>query len=364
VSADLLGPARVSDDELADIVGVALGRPVQLADWRVTPVGYRSLTPSTGALVRVAGTTKDGADWSIFVKVLQHARHWAMLHMVPEPHRASFTEYFPWRGELAAWDSAFTGRLPDGLRTPRLYRLAELPDDRVAVWMEDVRPTDRPWDLDRYARAAWLLGAMAALSSAPDLLATSAMPTGYGLRMYWETRVVAGALPILDVDAAWAHPALDPTLRADLTTLKGRVPALLDRLDGLPQSYPHGDACPQNLLVPADAPDTLVAIDVWTPCRHAVGFDLGQLLVGLVYSGELPAAAVPAVHGVLVPGYVAGMAAHGVEADPADVAYGYAACLLARAGFTSIPFEEMDDPTLTDRVALTRFIADLGLALR
>src|SRR4051795_4759302 len=138
VTADLLGPARVSDDELADIVGVALGRPVRLADWRVTPVGYRSMTPSTGALVRVGGTTEDGADWSIFVKILQHARHWPMLDLVPAPLRDDFTGYFPWRGELAAWEPAFTTRLPEGLRTPRLYRLAELPDDRVAVWMEDV----------------------------------------------------------------------------------------------------------------------------------------------------------------------------------------------------------------------------------
>jgi len=40
------------------------------------------------------------------------------------------------------------------------------------------------------------------------------------------------------------------------------VPELLDGMDALPQALPHGDASPQNLLVPADDPGTFVAIDV------------------------------------------------------------------------------------------------------
>jgi len=69
-------------------------------------------------------------------------------------------------------------------------------------------------------------------------------------------------LPLLERDELWAHPlvagAVDGRLRADLRVLGTRVPKLLDRMDGLP----HGDASPQNLLVPADDPDTFVAIDV------------------------------------------------------------------------------------------------------
>ena len=58
----------------------------------------------------------------------------------------------------------------------------------------------------------------------------------------------------------------------------------------LPQAMPHGDASPQNLLVPASAPDRFVAIDVGMRTPHAIGFDLGQLLVGLVHAGVVPAA--------------------------------------------------------------------------
>jgi hypothetical protein len=34
---------------------------------------------------------------------------------------------------------------------------------------------------------------------------------------------------------------------------------MLDHLDALPQAIGHGDDCPQNLLVPVDAPDTFDA---------------------------------------------------------------------------------------------------------
>jgi hypothetical protein len=97
------------------------------------------------------------------------------------------------------------------------------------------------------------------------------------------------------------------------------VPELLDRMDDLPQALPHGDASPQNLLVPA---------------------------------------------------FVEGLAAGGLQATPGQVDFGYMASLVVRAGFTSLPFERLDEPatpalaaTFRERAALTRFIADLGLSL-
>ncbi|TCN44593.1 hypothetical protein EV644_101270 [Kribbella orskensis] len=51
----------------------------------------------------------------------------------------------------------------------------------------------------------------------------------------------------------------------------------------------YGDACPQNLLVPADQPDGFVAIDWTASGLVAAGDDLGQLLIGRAHSGELGA---------------------------------------------------------------------------
>jgi hypothetical protein len=114
-----------------------------------------------------------------------------------------------------------------------------------------------------------------------------------------------------------------------------------------------------------------VAIDVSFQTPHAVGFDLGQLLVGLVHAGELPPAALPEVHAVLVPAFTEGLHADGGRATADQVAFGYVAGLAIRAGFTSLPFERLDEPptpelaaTFAQRAALTRFVVDLGLALR
>ena len=57
----------------------------------------------------------------------------------------------------------------------------------------------------------------------------------------------------------------------------------------------HGDASPQNLLVPASEPDTFVVIDWSFHGPLAVGFDLGQLLIGLAHAGRLTADVLPDV---------------------------------------------------------------------
>ena len=364
----------LDERELTGVVSAALGRPVRLDGFTTTAVPYEPGSPATGALLRVAGTTADGQPWSVFLKVLQHPRHWPRIGQVPEAVRQAFLDTFPWRGELVAWEPDFAGRLPSGMRVPRLYRLAELGDDRVAVWMEDVPTLDGAWDLARFARAARALGGLAARRSDPALLAATPLPAGSGLRYYSRSRVELAGLPALDQDALWSHPlvagAADVRLRADLRALGARVPELLDRMDDLPQALPHGDASPQNLLVPADDPDSLVAIDVSFQTAQAVGFDLGQLLVGLVHAGLMPAAALAGVHAVLVPAFVQGLAAGGLQATPGQVHFGYVASLVVRAGFTSLPFERLGEPptpalaaTFRERAALTRFIADLGLSL-
>jgi hypothetical protein len=135
----------------------------------------------------------------------------------------------------------------------------------------------------------------------------------------------------------------------------------------LPQAMPHGDASPQNLLVPAAAPDSFVAIDTAITTPHAVGFDLGQLLVGLVHAGQLPAAALPEVHEVLVPSYVDGYRAAGAEVDTHSVQRGYILTLMGRSGFTSLPFDTLDDAAAyalaRERAALTRCIVDLTIPI-
>ncbi|WP_144126718.1 aminoglycoside phosphotransferase [Catellatospora sichuanensis] len=362
---------ELSATEVAEVAKLVLGENAGPGSWSVEPIDYQSGSPATGGLARVRG---DGRAWSVFVKLVQNPRHWPLLHLVPEVFREELCRTLPWRQELAMWEQPFAGYLPAGLRVPVLYRITELDDDRLLLWMEDVDAiADRDWTLGHYRRAAVALGGLAARRSTPELLAAAGEP-GWALRMLVGSRVMRGAVPALDEDGLWAHPlvasAVDAELRDDLRRLAGAVPEILDRLDTLPQSLAHGDASPQNLLVPRGEPDVFVAIDVAFQCPLAVGFDLGQLLVGLAHAGHVEAAVLPAIHELLVPAYLEGMGAYGVEADPDAVAYGYVGGLVTRAALTSLPFETLNAPhteQLTElwrqRAALTRFLADLGLEL-
>ena len=114
----------------------------------VAPVLYDSGSPATGGLWRVRGR-----DRSIFVKLIQHIRHWPKLELVPPALRDDFVARFPWRQELAVWDEPFAGHLPAGLRVPELYQLSDLGDDRTLIWMEDVDALDETqWTVTTFER--------------------------------------------------------------------------------------------------------------------------------------------------------------------------------------------------------------------
>jgi hypothetical protein len=368
----------LAEVDIAEIGGQALrlpaGTPATVERWRAVAIPHGAGAPATGGLYRVQGTCTDGATFSVFVKQLHHARHWSQLDILPPNVRESFVQNFPWRQELAAWDDTFAGRLPDGLRVPDLYRISDLGDDRLLVWMEDIDALAYAWPISRYQRAAYLLGGFAALRSTPDLWAASAWPRGTVLSRYVTGRV-GGVVPLLYTDSLWRHPLLaqaaDAHLRDDLIDLAARLPELAARLAELPAALPHGDACPQNLLVPRSDPDTLVAIDISMQSPMPLGFDLGQLLIGHVHAGLMPAAHLPAVHEQLVPAYQAGLHDHGVDTTADDILLGYTGSLLIRAGFTSLPIETLGDSAPGDsldeaerahhfreRATLTRFIID------
>jgi len=238
------------------------------------------------------------------------------------------------------------------------------------VWMEDIAASDEAWTAARFDMAAERLGTLAANRRDPDLIAACPVPPGYGLRRYYDA-AVRPALPWLRSHDLWAHPRMAAAggagLRADLVELAARAPAILDRLDQLPQALPHGDASPQNLLIPVAEPGTLVAIDVAFQHPLAVGFDLAQLLVGLVHAGLMPAADLPAIHARLPAAYTSGMEKGRQPATLDDIQAGYIGSLAIRAAFTSLPFREPISSVTGDhidqRIALTRFIADAGLRL-
>lgn len=370
---DVLGPAAPTESLLTAMVSESLGRSVRIADWDVEVVDYPFASPATAGLFRVRGATEDQQSWSLFGKQLQHPRHWSGITQVPEALRQDFTANFPWRSELEAWEPGFLDSLPPGLRVPVLHQVVDLGEDRLMLWMEDVTIDPNPWNTHRFAQAGYLLGRLAARRSSTEALAACPMPPGFGLRRYVDGRV-SPILPILISEDFWAHPLIaattDTQLRGDLTELARRLPAILDRLDHCPQSLPHGDASPQNLLPVADEPGIFAAIDIAFQTPQAIGFDLGQLLIGLVHAGELPAASTYDNDRPILTAFAQGLTDDGASIPDDELLYGHHGSLLARAGFTAFPLEHLGNPPtpamhelFTQRAALTRYIADTALAL-
>ncbi|HET9422946.1 MAG TPA: aminoglycoside phosphotransferase [Nocardioides sp.] len=334
----------------------------------VEPVGYPFGSPATAALYRVRSNGR-----SFFVKALQHVKHWPALAFMPPHIVDDFVAQFPWRSELDLWEPWEVATMPAGLRPPVLHRLVEMPDERASVWMEDVVECAEGWDLDRYRRAAYLLGRWNARSTDPDLLARCPhTERNFALRMYATNAVAFRGLVPLGNDELWTHPWLTDhaELRADLLALAPDIPAMLDRMDTYVQCVPHGDASPQNLLVPADDPETFVVIDISFRTPHALGFDLGQLLVGLTHAGDVPAARLPEVAATIVSAYLEGLHDEGVVDQDAQARDAFATGVMLRSGFDGFLYEllEESDPAqrhaFDERVEMSRMLVDLYRSTR
>ncbi len=255
----------------------------------------------------------------MFCKVLQHPRHWDGLAQMPPEVAQHFADNFPWRTELELWDPRVQVSFPDGLRSPALHRLIELEEDRIAVWQEDV-----------------------ALRAVPG----------------------RGLAPLAD-DSLWGHPWLvgHADLRATLGSLGERIADDLARLDAMVQCLPHGDASPQNLLVPAAGdPAELVVIDLSFRTAHPLGFDLSQLLVGLTQAGTVPAAQLPEIARRILAAYLHGLHDEGVTDQDAAVRDAFATTSMLRSGFDSLLYELLDSEApgarhiFDERIELTRFL--------
>ncbi len=384
---DGFGLACPDPQRLLSMVATALDVPAgsitSVDDVQVEPVVYEIGTPMTHSLLRCRGSATDSdgqvRSWSAFVKVLQSPWEWEHIGRIPEEFRAAFADNVPWRIAEDGYRPDFVAVLPTGMRQPRLYDVVELDDRHVAMWTEDVEVSREPWDAGRFEHAAELLGRLAGRRpigcSAVLVPSPQAAIAGWGLRFYVGGRVRMGVLPVLADDAAWLHPtvvaaieaAAEPHLRADLLAAAAYLDKWLDLLDALPQTYCHGDASPQNLLVPVGEPDTFAVIDWSFNSPQAVGFDLGQLLVGLAHAGELDVDDLPALVPIITAAFHRGLTAEGFEASAEQVRTGFLVSLIVRSALTALPFETLGtsagDAQSTfwiERIRLTRLMLDLA----
>ncbi len=323
-------------------------------------------SPATEGLARLGG---DG--WSAFVKVVRSFRHWPRWATLPQEAREILGDATVWRHEVDLYTSDLGAVLPAGMRLPGLHGVVDLGDDRMMVVLEDVDVDPAPWDQERYARAARLLGQLHVRMTATDGLPRRSTERPAELvNIMYVSRLLPVALPALRADATWRHQLLagETKLRADLAELARRLPDLVEVAARLPQLHAHGDASPHNLLVPKEQPDTFVVIDWAMASLAAAGDDLGQLLLGHAHDGVLAIDDLPALHELLVQAYVAGLADEDCRLGEDVVRTGMDTGLSVRSAFTALPLERLGEP-ITDglrsvfaaRIELTRYLVEVGL---
>jgi Phosphotransferase enzyme family len=331
-------------------------------------VDYPHESPATEGLARLRG---DG--WSAFVKVVRSFRHWPRWATLPQEARDVMGDATAWRREVDLYTSHPGAVLPTGMRLPGLHGVVDVGEDRMLLVLEDVDVDPAPWDRQRYARAARLLGQLhVRMTAADDLPRRSTERPAELVNAMYTSRLITVGLPALAADATWRHPLLagETKLRTELAELARRLPDLVEVAARLPQLQGHGDASPHNLLVPKHQPDTFVVIDWAMASLAAAGDDLGQLLIGHAHDGVLTVDDLPALHELLVQAYREGLADEDCRLDEAAVRAGMDSGLSVRSAFTALPLERLDEPitddlrsVFTGRIELTRYLVDVGLRI-
>jgi hypothetical protein len=370
---DALGPADVSEQTLTELVAALVGEPVErvvLLDSCAEQVAYDLASITTAGRFWVRGHAQVGQRRQPFAFFVKHVQSWArspLFAQVPTEIAVMAEASVPWRTEPLAYRSDLGDRLPPGLRMPRALGVFDLDDKSASIWLEEITTVPAPWDTARYARAAYLLGRLAANPAVRERAGVGQFE--WTVRHYLHGRLTHLVLPVLRDTALWEHPltagAFDDTLRVRLCAAAERASELFDELVELPLGTIHGDACPNNLLVTADH-DGFVLIDYSYFNHGPVGFDLGQLLVGDIQIGHQHTGTLQAVENTILPAYVEGLHAEGSTIAVDVVRRAHALHLMLFTGLSTPPLEHLGTPPTpalhqiaAERAAIARFSLDL-----
>ena len=216
----LLGPADVSDRDLAGFVALAHGVPADDVELltsvaEVAPYDLEALL--TAGRYWVHGTAQirgKVGEFRFFVKHVQSVARSPIFARVPPQMRASLLDLLPWQTEPRIYQSDLASRLPVGLAMPSAYAVVELDGESAAIWMQAIPSVETPWGSERFARAAYLLGRLAANPSVGTLARISGGVARRTIRGFAQGRLAHAVLPPLGSDDLWRHPLVSGTFDA------------------------------------------------------------------------------------------------------------------------------------------------------
>jgi hypothetical protein len=211
-------------------------------------------------------------EWSLVLKLSRR-----------DPRTDDPSAWNYWKREFLAYRSGILDDLP-GIAAPRVYGADERDGEFTILWLEDVpESVSGRWPTERYVLAARHLGEFNGAYLAGRPIPDAPFLTRTQLRS-WATWLSSS--DIIRSKATWGDRivvreiAVPPIDR--LERLHAAMPALLDALDRLPQTFSHLDCWRANLISArgaTGAPRT-VAIDWSSVGRAPLGQDLAILVFG------------------------------------------------------------------------------------
>jgi hypothetical protein len=305
-------------------VDVDLGQLSRAVGHEVTSYTVEPIDPQlrihsvTGGVFRVRGE-----GFSLVIKIVQQgvdADPSGMWVAGAEPSHRNY-----WKREWLAYSTGLLDALPGELRAPRTFLTTEPADDECWIWMEDVE--GRPgadWQVDDYDSVAFDL----ATTQAPYASGRSVLPSEAWLSHHWLrgwVDTLAQQIGALDDDSLWREQWQAPVaaLRPRVRDLWNAREQLLTIVEAAPQTVVHCDFWPTNLIAADDG--TTVAIDWSQVGIGSIAQDLDQLTLDPVWMLVLPDASLDALEAHVLPGYLSGLRACGVDLDEASVRRWYAA---------------------------------------
>ncbi|HEX8508754.1 MAG TPA: phosphotransferase [Propionibacteriaceae bacterium] len=367
----ILGAADVSDEALTAMVEDSLHVDgVKLIDCDVKVADYDLEALTTAGRFWVQGKARHPGGvvpYAFFVKVVQSWTRSPQFQRVPEPLREIAAAGLPWRNEPAVYRSDLRDRLPAGLSLPRAHAVVDLDDLSAGLWLQAIDHDPSHWERPTFERAAYLLGRLAASPAVRPLcsLGSSDVVRGYG-----HGRLEHQVLPTLRGEGLWNHPLVAPAFGPDL---KGRLldaadalPGFLQELDGSQLGSAHGDASPRNLLVPAGDKESFVLIDFGFWCEAPLTFDLTQLLIGEIQTGERPASELAELEEACLPAYHQGLHDEGHDVSLHTLRRTHALLMLLYFGLSAVPLEVLfglpapgSATVVRERAQAATFVLDL-----
>jgi hypothetical protein len=294
----------------------ALGRPVstyqveaidpQLRIHSVTGGVFRVVADDESLVVKVVRRGDDGDTGELWVSG-------------PAPDHRNY-----WKREWLAFDTGLLDALPGRLRAPRTLLTTQPRDDECWIWMEDVRC--RPaaqWSLADFAAAARHVGETQGSYAA----GATRLPDADWLSRRWLRGWVEACEQLVDV---LRDPgALDDERLASLRPLRERVVALwpareelLRIVESAPQTLVHCDLWGSNLFA---CDDSTVAVDWSQVGVGAVAQDVDQITLDTIWMLVRRDESIDALEQAIVPSYVSGLHAGGLDVSEREVRRWYAA---------------------------------------